>query len=138
MTDRLKTREGPVPFWQDWRWIAAIAIFIFALAITTLAVTTVQTNNTIDQNSPLFAELKTLTEQNHDALSQLQNNQAGINELVTFVHQVEAQQAQNGNGNSAAVNQLEQVLCATTDPARIAACQQLGIQPVSIPSPSGG
>lgn len=56
-------------------------------------------------------------------VSRIDHNQEGIDELVNFVHEVEAQQ-QNQN-QSGAVQMLVDVLCASSDPVRVQACAAL-------------
>lgn len=120
---RVRGRDNP-------RWIAALAALVFAISFSVFVYTNVRTNRTVDNSATVIGQLKTVADSNKDVLDRIDHNQAGIDELVNFVHEVEAQQPQQGNGQSQVVNQLEQILCSSSDPIRIEACQRLGITPI--------
>lgn len=128
------TRDTPrsqMHWWQDWKWIASIAFLIAAIAVGSWALSSVQTQRTVDDQTPILNQLKNIAEQNNQlgqdnkaTLTQLTKNQAGIDELVTFVHEVEAQQ--QAQGQSKVVNDIITILCSSSDPVRQQACTQLG------------
>lgn len=109
--------------WDNPRWIGAIAALILAVSFSVFVYTNVRTNRSVDT-------LKSVADANKTVLDRIDHNQAGIDELVNFVHEVQAQQSQQGNGQSQVVVQLEQILCTSSDPIRVEACQRLGITPV--------
>lgn len=114
------TPRSQMYWWQDWKWVAAIACVLAALAIGAWSLASVRTNVAVDR-------LAALAQQNRVTLERIDRNQAGIDELVAFVHDVQRQQAQQGSAD--VVNRVLTILCSSSDPTRMAACQQLGIPP---------
>lgn len=119
----LPARPRRVRPWESAKWIAAVAGLILAISFAVFVWTSVRTDRSI-------ATLKGVADANKTVLERIDRNQAGIDELVNFVHEVQAQEAQQGNGQSQVVGQLEQILCSSSDPIRIEACQRLGITAV--------
>lgn len=66
---------------------------------------------------------------NKATLTRLDRNQKGIDELVTFVHQVKDQQTQSNSGSSQVVTDLKTLICANQESSLqlMAACNQQGI-----------
>ena len=104
----------PVKWYQNWRWIAAVAAFFASIAVSALAATTVVNSAHID-------DLSVLAERNSKAITGIENNQAGIDELVAFVHDVQLRQGQGGNQSQLFID----LLCSSSDPVRLAACAEL-------------
>lgn len=126
MTDRVSLApeeyERPKHWWQNPRWIGALAGLIFAIGNTSWALTTVATQGEVKDAATAFDDLANIAESNADAIQRLDENQAGIDELVAFVRDVQAQQEANGDSTSQLVNTLITLLCASEDPERDAAC----------------
>lgn len=122
------TPRREMHWWQDWKWVASIATLLFVIAFSTFVFTTVKTGNTVDKNSPVISQLNDLAKSNAATLDRLDKNQAGIDELVAFVHEVEAQQSAQGAGQSQIVKDLIEILCSSSDPVRVEACVRLGYQ----------
>jgi hypothetical protein len=66
---------------------------------------------------------------NKDTLTRLDKNQAGIDELVTFVHTVQDQQNNSNSGSSQVVTDLKTLICANQEQSLelMAACNAQGI-----------
>lgn len=93
----------PLIWWKKPAWLASLAAFIAAIAFSIFVFTAVSNKETLDA---------------------IEKNQAGIDELVGFVRDVERQQGQQGESDT--VRNLYTLLCASEDPVRIKACEQLG------------
>jgi hypothetical protein len=111
-------------WWQSWRWIASIAFLVFAVGNITWAANSVVTNQKLDARAQVGDKIASIVER-------IDDNQAGIDELVAFVHDVEKQQAGGNSQTQQIVGNLITLLCASEDPVRTAACQQLGYLPNS-------
>lgn len=61
---------------------------------------------------------------NGEVLTRLDRNQAGIDELVGFVHELQADQS-GSSGQSETVTLIMDLLCASSDPDRVEACAAL-------------
>jgi hypothetical protein len=131
-TPRERINLGPTQdlsrtWYQNPKWIAAIAFLVFAFAISAWAVVAVVSSRTLDEQVPVIEQMKVIAENNRTQLEQLSRNQAGIDELVEYVHQAQ-QQAASGQ-QSQAVRLLIKILCASSDPVRVETCQQTGVSP---------
>lgn len=111
-----------IKWWKNWKIIAALAALIFSLSLSGLAINSIQTNEKVTDIQPI--------------VERLDKNQAGIDELVKFVHDFQSQQSSNGSssgsssgGQSQVVNQIFNLLCSSSDPVRVEACKQLGLKP---------
>lgn len=103
-------------WWQNWKWIASIAFLIFSIGVIFIGTSSIRATNQLDTQTNI--------------LKKLDQNQAGIDELVNFVHDVVKQQASSSGGQSQTVVQIFNLLCSSSDPVRIEACKQLGLTPV--------
>lgn len=121
--------EKPKRWWQNPQWVKAVAFLIFAVGNTTWALTTVATQNDVQDAEAAFDDLAALTDGNRATLDRLADNQAGIDVLVSFVREVQAQQEAAEGGSGDAVQTLITILCASSDPVRIEACQALQSEP---------
>lgn len=133
MTQDPVTRVTPrsqMHWWQDWKWVASIAFVVAAIAIGAWSLASIRTNVTVDKLAGIAAD-------NQNTLTRLDRNQAGIDELVAFVHEFQAQQASqaSGQGQSKVATDIIALLCSSSDPVRQAACHQLGYAGVQ---PAGG
>lgn len=117
-----RDKEAGQRWWQDWRWIAAVAAVIFAVGFGSFVRSIIPTNESVQEAEPVLTELRHLAEDNAKTLDALERSQAGIDELVEFVRDVKAQQE---NGEEVDLQIFVDLLCASNDPARQAACDEL-------------
>lgn len=115
-----KRRAGE-KWWQDWRWIAAVAGLLAAGAFISFVITTIATNESVTDIDPILKELKVLAESNAHEIERIDASQAGIDELVAFVRDI--QQRQPGPNSNAQM--FIDLLCSSSDPVRLEACHRL-------------
>lgn len=101
--------------WHDWRWVAAVAGFIASLGIVAFAVSAVE-------NGTLLEEVKHQNTQLQVQTDRLDRNQAGIDELVSFVREI---RNRNNREAQSSAQMFVELLCSSEDPIRRAACQKL-------------
>lgn len=89
-------------WWQRPTWLASLAAFIASISFSALMVVTIRDSETLDA---------------------IEKNQEGIDELVTFVRDLQSQPP--SNGSSQVVQQVISLLCASEDPVRQQACNEL-------------
>lgn len=111
----------PRRWWHDWRWIAAVAALLLGLAASTVAVKTTITDSRVGDQAEVIDRLGTLAESNAAAIRQIEHNQAGIDELVAFVRDIQQQDTADDH----TVQTFIDLLCASSDPVRLAACAEL-------------
>lgn len=142
-TDKLLLPER-TKWYKNPAWIIALCAVLVVALIAILVINSFQTkgdaasakDSATEANAKADEALKNqaifLTNQQNQLtiLDRLNANQSGIDELVKFVHDVQAQQ---GNGNTEVVDKIYELLCASNDPIRLEACKRLGV-----PIPSGG
>lgn len=116
-------QDEPLHWWQNPKWIASVAFLIFSFAFLTVAVTSYQLNRKQDSRAKTLDNID-------NVVTRLDRNQVGIDELVAFVHEVEASQAKTQGGTSKAAGDIITLLCTSSDEVRLAACAQLGYQPL--------
>lgn len=109
-------------WWQDWRWVAATAALVGMLGFASFVATTVIANAQVEEQGPVIDRLTELAENNASAIAQIENNQAGIDELVAFIRDLQAQEDPADPGT---VQTFIDLLCASSDPVRQAACADL-------------
>lgn len=90
-------------------YIASCAALIFALAASTVAANTVINGSRLDDQG--------------EVLEAIEKNQAGVDELVAFVRDLQEQP--DDDTNAQVVQQIFRLLCASEDPVRLAACAEL-------------
>lgn len=114
-------------WFQDWRWVASIAALLFGIAGGAFAITSVETGSEINDQTEILEQIETISGQNAAELEQLERNQAGIEELLQFVRR-----AQTEGGDDVVTREeiqaFFQLLCASTDPIRNQACDELAAQ----------
>jgi hypothetical protein len=116
-TERLAWYKRP-------RYVWAVAVLLFALAQLTIGLTLLHISDTQKKNQSTI-------DQTSVVVNKIDNNQVGIDELVKFVHEVEAQQAASTQaGTSQAVVDIETLLCSSADAVRQQACTDLGLPSV--------
>jgi hypothetical protein len=89
-----------VRWYRNPEWIKSIAMVAAAMAFVAIAILSFQTRGkatSADNKASTAIANQTIS---RDLLSKIANNQAGIDELVKFVHDIEAQQQAQGNGSS--------------------------------------
>lgn len=101
-----------VRWYQNYRWIAAMAGFVAACAFAAFSAVTVVNSTTID-------DLSKIAEANAHAIDGIERNQAGIDELVAFVAEIRARTGPSGT------ERIIQMLCESSDPVRQEACHRL-------------
>lgn len=113
----------------DWlkrpAYIAALAALIAAIALGTVAATTVITGGKVDDQGPILERIDKLAVENRSTLDAVERNQAGVDELVEFVRDIQARPDAGASDRQLFID----LLCASEDPVRIAACQELGAIP---------
>jgi len=112
--------NGHLKWWQRPAYIASIAALVAAVALGTLGVSALITNDALDRLDQVAGD-------NRATLEAIERNQAGVDELVDFVHDL--QQAPPDDNTEQVVNRIFVLLCASEDPVRIAACTELGLNP---------
>ena len=118
-TEKLKWYKRP-------KYVAAIAALLFAGAQLTVALTLLQISHTQQQN-------KQTLDQTAVIVNKIDTNQIGIDELVRFVRDVQAQLSVSTQGGvNQAVKDIETLLCLSDDPVRQQACVDLGL-PTTVP-----
>lgn len=121
-----RSNDGDI-WWKNPKWISAIAALFLSVGFCAFTIITVNTNQTVADQAPVIERLESLAEANRETLVQVSNNQAGIDSLVAFVEEV-----RNRDNNEGAVQVILEILCASSDPVRIEACQRL-LQPEGDP-----
>lgn len=113
------------------KWLASLAALIAALSFAGFVTTTVMTSNRVDTSTEKVDAAALLAEANakslekiEEAIEGIQHNQEGIDELVEFVRDLQAQPP--SNGTQQAVQQVITLLCASEDPVRRQACEEIG------------
>lgn len=99
------------------KWLAALAALVAAWSFAGFVTTTVVTSRQAEVNSENIGSLEQVVEE-------LRRNQEGIDELVAFVRDLQSQPPDN-NSTARAVQQVLDMLCASSDPVRMEACSQL-------------
>lgn len=115
----------PLRWFQRPAYIAALAALIASLALATLAASNVATGNDLDDQGTVLQRLDDIAVDNHSTLEAIERNQAGVDELVAFVRDLQARPAPEAVN----VQTFIDLLCASDDPVRLAACEQLGANP---------
>lgn len=118
----------PPKRWHDWRWVAAVAALLLAGAISTVAIKTTITESRVGDQTEVIDRLGVLAESNASAIRQIEHNQAGIDELVEFVRDIQQQPSDDGSVQKA-VQTVVNLLCESSDPVRLAACAELQAPP---------
>lgn len=113
--------NGSLRWWQRARWLAALAALIAAMSFAAFTTNTVATRNKVEQTGSVAVDNQATLERIDRALSGIEANQQGIDELVSFVRDLQSQP----QGNSDAVQQVIDLLCASEDPVRLEACRNL-------------
>lgn len=121
-TGRAKLEAGE-RWWQDWRWIASTAAVLMAVGFCAFVAITVTTHEQVADQVPVIERLDRLAVANAAAIQQIEGNQTGIDSLVAFVEEVRADQAAQGDDDTVAT--IFEILCSSSDPVRIEACQRL-------------
>lgn len=116
-----RRRAGGAQWWQDWRWVGAVALLFIAVGFVVFVTISVLTRAEVEEQGPVIDRLSELAENNAAAIEQIERNQAGIDELVAFVRDVQAQP----DTDDGTVQTFIDLLCASSDPARQAACTEL-------------
>lgn len=108
----------PDDWYKDWRWIAAAAATLVAVAVLLMAIS-------LSQQGPVLDRLDGIAADNHATLESLERQGAGVQVLVDYVEELRARE---GQGTETAQRFVD-LLCADSDPMRIAACQEFRRQP---------
>lgn len=129
MTDAGPVLSRPRP-WANPKWVAAVAALIGAVSLASWAASSISTSSEVGDQGQVLERLESiatdlgkLAEQNAVNIDQLEANQAGIDELVAFVRDLQAEAEDEGEDET--VRRFLVVLCASSDPARIAVCDEL-------------
>jgi hypothetical protein len=116
-----RRRRGGAQWWQDWRWAAAVAAVLIGVSFAVFVASTVANTAEVADQGEVIAQLSVLAESNAIAIQQIEANQEGIDELVAFVRDVQAQPDTEPD----TVRVFIELLCASSDPVRVAACNEL-------------
>jgi hypothetical protein len=108
--------EPPKRWWQNPKWIASIAALIFVIGNGTWAAVSVKTQTTLEARAKVGDQILELAKK-------IDNNQTGIDTLVSFVNKVIADQAAQGADQT--LPTLFEVLCGSSDPVQISTCRRL-------------
>lgn len=133
----LPSSEGsqhPLKFYQNWKWVAALAALILGVGLAAFSIpgsisatetqTDVETLTSIGEVLADNSETNRRTLERIDrAITAVENNQTGIDELVEFVHEIQAREQAQGNRDSSQM--FVELLCASSDPVRQQACARL-------------
>ena len=90
-------------WWQRPAYIASIAALVASLAFVTVAVNSAINGSRLDDQG--------------DVLEAIERNQAGVDELVDFVHDLKAEDQANPD-TADPVRVVLDILCASSDPRR--------------------
>lgn len=116
-------RERGVKWWQDWRWIAAMAAFLAMTSFTVFVGTTVRTNDSVQNAEPVLEQLARISESNALELRRLEQSQQGIDELVAYVRRLQQEDEQDDRVD---LQVFIDLLCADSDPVRVQKCEEIG------------
>lgn len=119
MTELQEERDKiGAPKYRSWipKLIGSLAKLTLSFAFLALTVNVVQA--------------KDINKANKITLDRLDHNQAGIDELVNFVHDLEKQQQITSSGPSPTAVKFQELLCSSSDPVRVEACKRLSLSPV--------
>lgn len=108
------TEPHPIRWWQRPLWLGALAAFVLAVAQCAFVLTVADQGAVLD-------ELSKVADSNGQAISSIEKNQEGIDELVAFVRDLK----DRPGSSSQAVEEVLRLLCASSDPARQAACAEI-------------
>lgn len=108
---------------QQWykrpKWLAALASFIAACSFAAFVTTTIFTSAEAEKTGSNVEDLE-------GAIRAIEENQKGIDELVTFVRDLQQQRPPSSAGNTERLfGEAMELLCASSDPVRLEACQRL-------------
>lgn len=123
MVDLTKDDAAPTHWYARPQWLAALAALIAASSFAGFVTTTVFTSERTSENSEDIGSLEHVVAELQSAVQGIEKNQEGIDELVAFVRDLQSQP--QGNGTRDAVEQVLDVLCASSDPVRVQACSEL-------------
>lgn len=104
-------------WFQDWRWIASIAGLVGALSFAAFAGQLVVNSGKADQRDESINNIEKI-------LEGVAENQEGIEELVSFVRDAQAQ-ASTDRIRPDDLLIFVDLLCSSEDPVRLAACEQI-------------
>lgn len=108
-------------WWQRPAYIAALAALCASVALGTIGVNAIITNAALDRLDQVALD-------NRTTLEAIEDNQAGVDELVAFVRDLQDNPSADTE-TQRIVTQILDLLCASEDPVRIAACVELGFTP---------
>lgn len=121
------------PTQRQMRWfqrpgyVAALAGLLAAIALAVMAASNLDTGNEIDDQGAILTRIDRLAIENRSTLEAVERNQAGVDELVEFVRDIQAEPETN------TTQMFVDLLCASEDPVRLAACRELGAIPKEDP-----
>jgi hypothetical protein len=108
-------------WWQDWKLAAAVAAMFLGVGLTMFALSFTRTADSVEGLEPVVDRLDALSQTNSDHLEALRRNQEGIDSLVSYVEEAQAAEAAGED----AVTFIVDLLCASEDPVRVAACEEI-------------
>lgn len=112
-------------WWQRPAYIAAIAGLAAAVAVGTLAANSIITGNEVNAQGEVLDRIDQLAIDNRSTLEAIEKNQAGVDELVEFVRDIQSRPEADDD----TVRTFVRLLCASSDPVRQQACAELGATP---------
>lgn len=125
----MSSKGDPQPRHLRWfqrpAYIAALAGLIASIALGTLAASNVATGNDLDDQGAVLDRIDRLAVENRSTLDAVERNQAGTDELVAFVRDLQSRPEPETDDRQMFVD----LLCASEDPVRLAACEELGAIP---------
>lgn len=114
----------PLKWWQTPKYIAAMAALVFAVGFCIFVWKTVSTADDVSRFGPIVERLDGLSQNNSENIAALERNQVGIDVLVSYVEDLKEREAQS-QGEGSTTQMFVNLLCASSDPIRQAACAEV-------------
>jgi hypothetical protein len=130
----MKPHRDSLSWWKRPAYVTASAGLVLSLAFSAFVANTILTRDDVSDLTTVVGQLQDLAAANAKAIKGIEDNQAGINELVDFVRDM-----QNQPDSGVDVQLFIDLLCASEDPVRRNACIELGYTPGEVHrSPNAG